>query len=382
MTTLDTYVSRPYNALKVAALGFVGLAMSYLPGNAQAAPPGWACQEVPGKVREVVEFGTQDMQPNPYGLEMIGSNYIVVSTSPSPTNYRGFLISSDGVTTSDLIPGNESNNMVIVKGENIMSTGETDRLYSIINGGIAPPFNPIFETNLVSDPAFNINYSGADFGLYGGDRILVAGTWDDRSKSMLVIDRNHVTGSNPELLQFDTAYDNITLLSNVPLPTLGNVSGIAMRPYDGKLFLVDKETDSLISADLQYDPNDVITGLSNVQSVPIIDMFTQGTGLRLDSPAGLAYNTDISQLVLVDQGASNGFAGELHIIDDGRLSATDFNNDGTVDMLDVTEFVQLLQGPEIPYLDPADRNIDVDKDGDVDMHDFAALQYEFTGPCP
>jgi hypothetical protein len=382
MTTIDTYVSRPYNALKVAALGFMGLAMSYLPGNAQAAPPGWACQEVPGKVREVIPFG--DGQPivpgTPYGIEFDSQlNTLLTVKDINLNTHSLYRMIGDGSISGIIGPTFPNFNGSVALGRNPQNNEQ--RIYYVNKDWLGGNFIRIIDYNTEVELA---NWAIPFEPSYDPERI-TGGAWDTRSHSLLLVDGLDIPATgNPILFQFDTFGDNLTEISRTTLSFANNLEGLTIRPYDGKLFAIDASNDLLYNADLQYDPNGVITGLTNVSSTGIIGLSVAQGGKPLDSPAGLAYNTDISQLVLVDQGAENGNAGELHIIDDGRLSATDFNNDGTVDMLDVTAFIdpQIFKGPSIPYTTPDHINYDVDGDGDVDLHDFAALQREFTGPCP
>lgn len=62
----------------------------------------------------------------------------------------------------------------------------------------------------------------------------------------------------------------------------------------------------------------------------------------------------------------------------------DANTDGTVDLVDAAKFIACAAGPGTTTLpdgvDPVEfDNLDTDRDGDVDLHDFAALQRHFGG---
>jgi hypothetical protein len=52
----------------------------------------------------------------------------------------------------------------------------------------------------------------------------------------------------------------------------------------------------------------------------------------------------------------------------------DFNDDGDVDFNDVNHFVNCLTGPDIPNVDPACDDSDMDRDTDVDAKDFGFVQ--------
>lgn len=62
----------------------------------------------------------------------------------------------------------------------------------------------------------------------------------------------------------------------------------------------------------------------------------------------------------------------------GRLG--DLQNDGVIDWEDFAMQAACGAGPQRPYPPSPCRVLDMDEDGDIDLHDFGLLQREFTGP--
>jgi hypothetical protein len=57
----------------------------------------------------------------------------------------------------------------------------------------------------------------------------------------------------------------------------------------------------------------------------------------------------------------------------------DCNSDGWVDLLDYSDFDECLSGPDGGLPEPGCSCFDLDTDGDIDLHDAARFQAEFTG---
>jgi len=63
-----------------------------------------------------------------------------------------------------------------------------------------------------------------------------------------------------------------------------------------------------------------------------------------------------------------------------QIRETDCNADGAVTLADYAAFALCLRGPADSIVDLSCRCFDVDRDGAVDIRDFARLQSLFTGP--
>ena len=62
-----------------------------------------------------------------------------------------------------------------------------------------------------------------------------------------------------------------------------------------------------------------------------------------------------------------------------RLAPTDCNEDGEVNLFDYGDLEPCLSGPDGGLLFPDCNCFDLDGDSDVDLHDQARFQTEFTG---
>ena len=62
-----------------------------------------------------------------------------------------------------------------------------------------------------------------------------------------------------------------------------------------------------------------------------------------------------------------------------RLSLDDCNSDGWVNLVDYHDFDRCLSGPVGGLPEPECSCFDLDADGDIDLHDAARFQTEFTG---
>jgi hypothetical protein len=57
----------------------------------------------------------------------------------------------------------------------------------------------------------------------------------------------------------------------------------------------------------------------------------------------------------------------------------DCNSDGWIDLIDYDDFEECLSGPEGGLAEPECNCFDLDVDNDIDLHDVARFQSEFTG---